>query len=288
MKQCNNHVCKNYKFPLSSRCLRGRNGWMSNPNCTQFRTTLRKLLLHNFVKPSKYGNGQVFEDTESGSIFTCQKRKKVVTHMTESSFQLGSEWDDQDVAILMEFTKISGLQSAVISYIAGFICRKMMETLQCQTCCSALVQKENFDHMYSDYCQESLELIWRKDQGGLIVPSKSVISVVQTCEKAFKLLLVDESSLSIQKENHMALKLFLIAERYQNILSSTFQDLEQHDLETSNHGSDFHSRQLRKEISHHYLRLRLYSQAKTLNEEIRGSDCGKRQSLSRLLVFKNL
>ena len=268
------------------RCLRGRNGWMNNPNSMQFRTTMRKLLLHNFVKASKNGNVSTFEENESASIF-CPKAKKRVVVARESSLICNFNMDESKLFLLMESVEISSLQVAVVGYIGGFICRKLLEKLTCHECCAALVRKDTFDHLYSSFCPESLELIWRKDRGGLIVPSQAVIAVVKSCEKAFKVFMLTEgSNLKVSSETHLALKLITLVNRYQT--QENVWNLSRHDLQTAQEHADFHSTQLTKEIARQYIHLRLLTHARKFSESVQKNQIGKRQESNRLVIFQHL
>jgi len=89
----------------------------------------------------------------------------------------GAENIDHDHDYFFTNTTLSQYSEEVIIYIAGFVSRKLGNTLACEFCVGVLFgQKKNL----------MASLIKVKDRGGLAYPSDDVIKICTVCEKFFR------------------------------------------------------------------------------------------------------
>ena len=64
-------------------------------------------------------------------------------------------------------SEMSEMQEDVISYVAGFVCKKLQAKVKCKQCASLL----------DAYIDPKHGLIQRKDRGGLHYPSDDLVKV---------------------------------------------------------------------------------------------------------------
>ena len=99
----------------------------------------------------------------------------------------------------------------------------------------------------------SVSLVNSKNQGGLVIPSKNVISVVRLSEKLFNfhVIGIDTSKLKISSDKLLTRKLLT---SLNNIVvdKKLFFNLKDHDVEVSIIDEDFPSTQLIKKISEYH------------------------------------
>lgn len=77
--------------------------------------------------------------------------------------------------------KFTGFIENIAVYIAGFVVRKAIRKIECNTCRQSLVSSydhENHSHMY--------HLLSLRNQGGLVIPSQGTVTVVMGAERALR------------------------------------------------------------------------------------------------------
>ena len=57
-------------------CIRGKNGFNSNPDVRMFKSSLKRILLRNSIVSSKHSNCARFQDEGCGSIFSLKWNKR--------------------------------------------------------------------------------------------------------------------------------------------------------------------------------------------------------------------
>ena len=87
--------------------------------------------------------------------------------------------DDHDYADIPNFDSLSLFKEAAINYIAGYVVRMMRKRLLCMQCIKSLTIRNGDVH----------EFLALKDNGGLVKPSLSVVSVCLETEKCFQQIL---------------------------------------------------------------------------------------------------
>ena len=161
----------------------------------------------------------------------------------------------------------------------------MQASLSCSTCLQALILPDdelaNMGLKYS--------LIRSKDRGGLLMPSVTVVKLVEASEKAFQVLAIENSTSGLSGDRNLHLRLLRMTSRYSTTTHLTFYTLEQHDVESTEPGGEVHSSQLRKKICELYLGIRLKSYSKVYNTEvIQAGKVGARQKACKVLLFQGL
>lgn len=191
-------------------CIRSKLGANNNPTTQEFSSTYKRLLLHG-IHHGLHGNCFPQDDTQI--LYTSLKNSINLEEEAEknrSTFGLADqEWDHDYVTTLSQLTSLTGFQQSVTEYIAGFVMRKAIKLLKCETCCSVL-SKPNSNRLF--------KLVNIKDKGGLIRVSEDILRVCETTEICLKrilqscqgiapfsksvLLMLSKSVLEIVSEQH--------------------------------------------------------------------------------------
>ena len=117
---------------LLFNCIRGKLGSNDNPDVVQFKTAMKKILLHASIcnMPSKYGNCALLENDESPAIFSLKWAKNRAPTCDKSN-------DDDDEAdelllVLLTSSLNSENKENILGYVGGSIVRKLTENIDCQ------------------------------------------------------------------------------------------------------------------------------------------------------------
>ena len=144
---------------------------------------------------------------------------------------------DQKVTSILDCSTI--WHEDVLSYIGGYIVKKMTNCLKCADCAAALVvendRQPSFpDQTYYQSCNSMpSSLISFKSYGNLINPSTSVIKTVKATDKHLRLLVAKWSNLPGKALETLQRDMF------QEIKPFAFQALQQHSQETHILDKDF-------------------------------------------------
>ena len=130
-------------------------------------------------------------------------------------------------------------------------------------------------------------LVNRKDRGGLIHSSYGTYKVVLTCEKLFKVNVLN-TSIKISTDN------YLVKRMVQEVVCSCdwnryFPSISDHGFQINTGFEDDHLTQIVKRISHKYLNMRLHTYGKRYNREVVNKGLPSvRHQLTKLILFKNI
>ena len=127
-------------------------GWNNNPTSTQFKATYKRFLARAGVEPSNNKN--------------C----------VDFSKDVDSPIEEGDVQI-----DLNPFLCNVTTYIAGFVVKKVLPRVDCSDCRCSLLSVDTFDLDPSDRF-----LLVLKNNGGLTVPSRSVVRLLQLTETIFR------------------------------------------------------------------------------------------------------
>ena len=248
--------------------IRSRLGWNNNPNALQFKWVLRALLQKNQITASEKANCTVVEE---------EKMDQEMGHVDANianSLNCSTVWRDD-----------------VLSYIAGYIVKKITECIKCPECAIALVAVDNSqsaspDHCYSSNSQRtSPSLITFKGYGKLITPSQSVVKVVTAADRHLRTLFHDWASLN--KKALASLKSTVL----QEVKASSFEGLEQHSREShvlDEQFRDDHVTIIINKIVELYVKIFSHRFAKVYSDRVvREGDSSKRPKLTKLILFGN-
>ena len=159
---------------------------------------------------------------------------------------------------------LSDFSKNVVTYIAGFVVRKVIKSIQCMTCFDKLLSSDDADTPLL-HSETSFDLLELRDRGGLIRPSNSVIGLCEKTENVIRSLNEQQlSSRSLVPQIRL---------RVLNDCTGLFSD----DHES---GLNSHSLQLSKSVIDKYIEVRLHHQASLHTERIQGrkirSECTKK------------
>ena len=263
--------------------VRQASGWNNNPTTRQFKSTYKQLIMRHNIKGG-VGNCIAQDNTrilnnvedqcrvnscETGTLnISIMRRYDLDQHSQEQGNNLPDLPADVTNAI-----QLSEYKEEAISYIAGFVSKMVDKQIACPTCTDALtVPKETATMSF---------VVW-KSNGGLKIPSKSLLRVCHETEKCLMRMLHSTSG-NLPHCSSGLTDAIAITVLSACIGLNIFQDLNEHMYEctvTNNHiGS------LIKCSSRCYTKIRMHHLAKKYSEKIQGEKL--RKNLSKLILFKN-
>ena len=218
--------------------------------------------------------------------------------MVKTVFACCDDADDEEVDrnveklfIQLDSLNLSTYQESIIAYIAGFVVRKLRTKMSCAICVNALTQTRLTTQQLPTSHHSSLDLILSKDRGGLVFPSESVIHIIRTAEKAFRVAVAgcQPGTDKISSDRRLRLILSMGINRHLHAVS-LFPTLHDHDVnDTDISMEDMHSTQLQKKIVAKYLSLRFRTYGKHYTKSvIQLNKEGVRQQHNKLVLFQNL
>lgn len=160
----------------------------------------------------------------------------------------------------------------IVYYIAGFIVRKMNKVIKCQTCLQVLFSSRN---TFLEASLVNIKMYNIHSKGGLIYTSWDVLNVLLHTETLFR-------KVSQIRKN------FSHGEILNSVMKSSshfFVNLDEHSATISS-GIESHKLHLIKCLVSSFLILRMHKHAKVASQNL--SQSGKRQKLSRSIIYQNL
>lgn len=248
--------------------IRNRGGQNNNPSAYQFRNSYKRLLLHTEVKGSKYGNCIELPEspisilTVTSSIVpkailpTGLSLEETEKHFIEIIKQPCSDHDYNTIS----FPDLTEYAREVVSYIGGFVVRKMQNKVKCPDCLQALEGKD------SCYLQD-LKQYNKNSKGGLVSASEDVIYLCQLAEKQVRSY--SHSLKNINKDK-------LVIETIKTVSKPLFPKLRKHVLNESLFEN--HAIELTKLIISTYVDLRIHYETK------KATDATKKQPVRKMLT----
>lgn len=238
--------------------IRRRGGFSNNPTAWQFEQAYKRLLIHSEITAPDSANCLAQDDT---SILNVSSKSYVST-------SLDSLIEEEDMSLDLEQQYISNHSnilnciylSDVVEYIAGFVSRKLMRTLNCNECANSL-----------SVVTSSCRLLNRKNRGGLCKPSKDVVKICIVAESIIKL----EKNFSAP---NIMLKLICLTIRHLNI-SELFRSLTSHSVDQD--PLQGHILQLIRLILRSYFTIRLHH----INSQKNEIPNRLRQKLTKVILF---
>ena len=150
--------------------------------------------------------------------------------LVEEETEVGPGKVDSSVSNLLLSSNI--WRSDVLHYIAGYIVRKVMLSIDCSDCAEALYHNSDDSGDYG--YQSNLSLLLCKRYGNLIVPSYSVFKVVSCVDKLARKELCKWTSFTNSVTSAITSSVL------QKTRNSTFSSIQAHSME--NHILDNHLR----------------------------------------------
>lgn len=264
--------------------IRMRFGCNNNPNILEFKYAMRRLLTKNYIQAGQNGNCTNFNEN-IGSIYSLARKNKTEAVQTYDSELNKMEVDSEnklvesDVKTLMEIgnSRNNELIDNILGYIAGFLVRKIVAKVHCDTCIDALVEKVQPTNSED---RDFMKLVTFKNRGGLVIPKDSVYKVVKKTEHLISILTDNFTNFSNINFRSVIIK---------NKIDLAQEKIFEETCNCSTHLLDVpHKIQLIEIVTEKYLNTRLYTQCikQTLNL-MKGQE-GKRQFHSKLVLLNSL
>lgn len=266
--------------------IRRHGGYNNNPNVIQFKGIYKKLFNHLELRSSFSGNCMPLENFP---ILTCSSSG--ITNINESSSTRGQFDDDESISenTITEIDKTSDNNVNILAgilinencsesikqitgYVSGWIARKFVSVIKCETCVETLFSKEKLWFH---------KLIAIRDMGGLCYSSVDLFTVCLKSENVIRSYINEKGVLfptrhNIQVLENRILKCFLN--------STVFESLNEHSMQQSPLFN--HRLNLIKAIIDKYTNVRLHFAHKLHNSDIKTAS--KRQNRNKLSLFEGV
>ena len=253
-------------------CIRSKNGFNNNPTVTQFKSALKRILLHAAIVVSSNANCMFFETDTSPAVFSLKWSK------SRSAMSEETELEEGDIPEVIEVDNHSIYKKNMLAYIGGYICRSLGKNLSCDACLDSIHAPENIH-------KPSFQLLKVKDNGGLICPSDDVLEVLSVAESVFKEFCVNGAIPASCKSLRAKMKIKIMEILFDR---NVFDSLAVHDFDTHDPTGDLHSTQLCKAIAQKYIDIRLFRHQQRVTDISRKGKLGKRQQLTKAIMFSGL
>ena len=234
--------------------VRQHGGWNDNPTPVQFKYIMRKLIVMKFggLTPSLNGNCSIVPEIDKDGPDDNEDLREVVEY---------SEKLDEQICV-------DNLRNRILAYIGGYVVAKLLPTLKCQSCCSAL---ENSSEDPID--PAVARLIRLKDKGGLKYPSKSTYKIIMMSEKVFLSEIANQKK--IPNTPNILTYLSVKVLRLLN-LDDLFPTLKVHVLEHNPAVDEIEHVKLTKMIILRFLKVRCLSYCNVVNRKRVGTSSRNR------------
>ncbi|GBO01349.1 Transposable element P transposase, partial [Araneus ventricosus] len=135
------YLLQKIKFIITSRfsqdalentfsSIRRRRGFRDNPDCNEFRHTIQKVIITNFLKQSSNKNCQD-DDAYSLIDFSCFNKKELLDIISSEDSATESEQHDEDS---LHLNTLDSVEENVLSYISGYLAKKYLSLNDCIEC----------------------------------------------------------------------------------------------------------------------------------------------------------
>ena len=165
--------------------IRRKGGFRDNPSAAEFRYALRMVMVAELIKPALGANCAPDSDSHMLSLKCLSSSKKTRTKGKSTNVSCNFQYVPVTQSALNIF------EQNTISYIAGYLCRKVMTRHEiqspCDTCRAALLSPDT-------YLTESSQLFihnkayntTQSDFGALKLPTTSFVHFCALCERIFR------------------------------------------------------------------------------------------------------
>ncbi|GBO27697.1 Transposable element P transposase, partial [Araneus ventricosus] len=141
------YLLQKIKFIITSRfsqdalentfsSIRRRGGFRDNPDCNEFRHTIQKVIITNFLKQSSNKNCQD-DDAYSLIDFSCFNKKELLDIISSEDSATESEQHDEDS---LHLNTLDSVEENVLSYISGYLAKKYLSLNDCIECEKLMVE----------------------------------------------------------------------------------------------------------------------------------------------------
>ena len=226
---------------------------------------MKRLLTHNDLSMITSGNCVPLDSCRVLTISSKIERQE--QHL---------DMDANDGFVMKDIScmiRLSQYVESTVVYIAGYVVKAVMDKIVCDPCRSALIDGFNME-VLSDY-----SLIVRKNRGGLITPSRDVITICKVSESVFRRNTGQDqrppNQINVQHKLVNSILLDLVGE-------DIFSCLVDHSMDTEILKN--HRVLLIKKIAYQYLTVRLHHQGRVFTRHCQGESV--RSALCKTVHFK--
>ena len=258
--------------------IRAAGGWNNNPTASQFTSAYKKLLMRHKIEG---GNGNCEAQDETTILNNIKDQCSVNNLPTGTTdMQNARRYDltlrapittDHDYCDISNEVVVSEYKEAAITYIAGFVCKTATKQIGCPECITALTKQD----------AEQPHFVTWKSNGGLVIPSKSVIEICTETEKCImRMLNMTGGKLPNCKNLLGTISTAVLATC---VGSSVFKALDNHMFDTT--ATNNHIAALIKCCAQSYTHIRLKHHTKRQTDIITGKKV--RKQLTKLILFNH-
>lgn len=258
--------------------IRSRLGYNNNPTAKQFISAFKRLLINQELKHVSSNclaqdDTSILNVTSDVTSFINNNHNGIFPDgLTLLSSDEEEHPVDQDYS--GSFSSLaSSLVNDIVCYIVGYIVQKMVPSIKCNICITALTS--------ASATTQALSLISFKDRGGLVYPSEDVIQICQQAEKICSRLMAATNNCPPQGCNIIQQMVDVI---FCSLPPTIFSQLNDHLLDFDTFGTN-HVFILTKEIIKRYLKIRMHDVIHRYNMSLCGSRI--RQKLTKTILFKH-
>jgi hypothetical protein len=149
--------------------IRARGGFNNNPTAAQFESAYKKILVHTELSSSEAANCLALDETSILNVISYSKKTSdVLDIISTEDFEIHQE--------IFGLPDLSSYITDVVEYIAGFVRKKLVAGLNCNTCAAALTHQNSLS-----------ALLNRKNKEGLMKPTNDVIYICKIAEKIVRI-----------------------------------------------------------------------------------------------------
>ncbi|KAL4089734.1 hypothetical protein QTP88_024706 [Uroleucon formosanum] len=120
--------------------IRSRLGYNNNPTCQQFKAAYKRILVHNEIVGSQFGNCTLLDNMNNLIVDSSVKEKELVFKLNET-WVTNSQILDHDY--FNSYINITKFVEDTSEYIAGFVVKKILKQITCSTCKASLIISSN-------------------------------------------------------------------------------------------------------------------------------------------------
>lgn len=154
--------------------VRQRGGFNNNPSCKEFKSAYKKLLVHNEISGSQYGNCNCVAILGSTKMSVVNVGLDCIIN---NDIEEDLNTVEQDHDYIQSLNRLTPFLEEVTSYIAGFVVKKIKNKITCDICHPFLIDSSN----------HNFKLINQKDRNNaLIKPSHDVVEICNEAERTFR------------------------------------------------------------------------------------------------------
>ena len=244
--------------------IRSRGRWNNNPTAGQFRCAYRQLLLKHETKPSTTGN--VIPQENLPYLPGLSDHHESMISTREILRRCGLQRDevidnDHSYCIAPDKIVLSEFSSNKITYMAGYVVQKLCAKLNCVACKSCLLS--------SDKVASNCKLLSRKNNGGLVIPSESAITVCNVSERCIRQMCnISVDQVPRYKNINLALQLAVIERTQDRNLFHADNCENACNVDAIN----TYQLNLVRLVVNGYVNVRFYSIGKKATEKVRGKN----------------